>query len=114
MYKEALQWFAKSKFSYRCIDNYVILEWIGDTLNELYRFDEAIESYLEAIDIINEDYKWKINFHKEQRWDPPSDSYLNSLLVEKNERISNVKDRIAYSNKLKREVPIKLKNNFDE
>ena len=25
-----------------------------------------------------------------------------------------MKDRIAYSNKLKREVPIKLKNNFDE
>lgn len=114
MYKEALQWFAKSKFSHRCIDNYVILEWIGDTLNELYRFDEAIESYLEAIDIINEDYEWTINFHKEQRWDSPSDSYLNSLLVEKNERLSNMKDRIAYSNKLKREVPIKLKNNFDE
>ena len=114
MYKEALQWFAKSKFSHRCIDNYVILEWIGDTLNELYRFDEAIESYLEAIDIINEDYEWTINFHKEQRWDSPSDSYLNSLLVKKKERLSNVKDRIAFSNKLKREVPIKLKNNFDE
>ena len=114
MYKEALQWFAKSKFSHRCIDNYVILEWIGDTLNELYRFDEAIESYLEAIDIINEDYEWAMNFHKEQRWDPPSDSYLNSLLVEKNERLSNMKGRITYSNKLKREVPIRLKNDFNE
>ena len=80
MYKEALQWFAKSKFSHRCIDNHVILEWIGDTLNELYRFDEAIESYMEAIDIINEDYEWTINFHKEQRWDSPSDSYLTKIL----------------------------------
>lgn len=114
MYREALQWFKKSKFTHRCIDNYVIIVWIGDTLNELYRFDEAIEAYLEAIDIINEDYEWTINFHKEQRWSTPSDSYLNSLLVTKNERISNLNSRIAYSNKLKREVPIRIKNDFNE
>ena len=79
LYEDALIWFNKSKFSGRCIDNYVILSWIRDTLNELNRFDEAIKAYKEAIDIINEDYDWTINFHKEQRWDSPSDSYLNSL-----------------------------------
>ena len=31
-------------------------------------------------------------------------SYLKSLLDEKNERISNLKDRIDYSNKLKNEL----------
>ena len=54
MYEDALRWFNKSKFSWKCIDNYVILSWIGDTLNELNRFDEAIEAYLEAIDIIKD------------------------------------------------------------
>ena len=68
------------------------------------RFDEALKAYQESIDIVNEDYEWTINFHKEQRWDPPSDSYLKSLLDEKNERISNLKDRIDYSNKLKNEL----------
>ena len=61
------------------------------TLNELNRFDEAIKAYKEAIDIINEDYDWTINFHKEQRWDSPSDSYLNSLLDKRNERVSSIK-----------------------
>ena len=104
MYEEALPLFKQSLAPYKGIDNYVIFEWIGDTLNELNRFDEAIKAYKEAIDIVNEDYEWTINFHKEQRWDPPSDSYLKSLLDEKNERISNLKDRIDYSNKLKNEL----------
>ena len=91
LYEDALIWFNKTKFSGRCIDNYVILSWIRDTLNELNRFDEAIKAYKEAIDIINEDYDWTINFHKEQRWDSPSDSYLNSLLDERNERVSSIK-----------------------
>ena len=91
LYEDALIWFNKSKFSGRCIDNYVILSWIRDTLNELNRFDEAIKAYKEAIDIINEDYDWTINFHKEQRWDSPSDSYLNSLLDKRNERVSSIK-----------------------
>lgn len=114
MYEEALPLFKQSITPYHEIDNYVVFEWIGDTLNELYRFDKAIEAYYKAIDIINEDYERTINFHKEQRWDPPSDSYLNSLLDEKNERLSNVQDRIDYSNKLKHEVPIRLKNDFEE
>ena len=79
-------------------------------LNELNRFDEAIKAYLEAIDIINEDYEKTIKFHKEQRWNPPSDSYLKSLLDEKNKRVSSMKDSIDYSKKLKKETHIKPKN----
>ena len=114
MYEDALRWFNKSKFSWKCIDNYVILSWIGDTLNELNRFDEAIKAYLEAIDIINEDYEKTIKFHKEQRWNPPSDSYLKSLLDEKNKRVSSMKDSIDYSKKLKKETHIKPKNDFND
>ena len=55
-----------------------------------------------------------MEFHKKERFDRPSDSYLNSLLEEKNERISTLKDRIIYSKKLKCEVPRKLENDTDE
>ena len=114
MYREALKWFNKSKDSSRSIRNYVILEWIGDTFNELYKFNKAIKAYNEAIDIVNEDYEKTMNFHKQQRYDPPSDLYLNRLLDEKNERISDLEDRIDYTNKLKREVNIRLEKDCDE
>ena len=83
MYWQALEWFNKSKLPQRAIDNNVILEWIGDTLIELYELDKAIGAYCEAIDIVTEYYGRTIDFHKEQRWDSPSDLYLNSLLDEK-------------------------------
>lgn len=114
MYEEALPLFKQSIAPYQGIDNYIIFEWIGDTLNELNRFEEAIKSYKEAINIINKDYAWTINFHKEQRWDSPSDAYLNSLLTKKNERISNLKDRIDYSIKLKNEIINKKSTISDE
>ncbi|WP_458405436.1 HIRAN domain-containing protein [Methanobrevibacter sp.] len=114
MYRQALHWFKKTQSPHGGIENYVVLEWIGDTLNELYQFDKAVKAYRKAIDIINEDYEWTINFHKDQRWDPPSDAYLNSLHNEKNERISALKDLIECSKKLKREVPFRLVSDFDE
>ena len=55
MYDKALQLFKQSISSNHRIDDYVIFEWIGDILNELNRFDEAIEAYKEAIGIINEE-----------------------------------------------------------
>ena len=95
-----MEWFNKSKYyPKRAIDNYVILEWIGDTLNELYRFNKAIKAFNEAIDIVNENYEHTINFHKGTkniiRLQIP---YLKSLLDEKNERISGLKNRVNYSN----------------
>ena len=49
MYDNALPLFKQSISSYHRIDDYVIFEWIGDTLNELNRFDEAIEAYKEVM-----------------------------------------------------------------
>ena len=119
MYEEALPLFKQSLAPYQVIDNYIIFEWIGDTLNELNRFDEAIDAYSKAIDIINEDYERSINFLKSERWSPPSDSYLDSLRNEKNERVSNVKERIAYSKKLKngltnKKSTISTESDFDD
>ncbi len=103
MYDKALPLFKQSISSYHRIDDYVIFEWIGDTLNELNRFDEAIEAYKEAIDIINEEYERSINFFKSERWMGYEriERACDSALEEKNERLSNVKERISYSNKLK-------------
>lgn len=61
-----------------------------------YTVEEAVEAYIEAIDIVNGDYDWKINSYEKQRFDRPLDSYLN------------------YSKKLKRVLPRKLENDTDE
>ncbi|WP_407375197.1 HIRAN domain-containing protein [Methanobrevibacter sp.] len=114
LYSESLDFFNRALEHYRGIDSFVIYEWIGDTLIELYRFDEAIEAYRQAIDIVNEDYERTINFHREQRWDCPSDEYYRSLLSEKNQRISGLNDRISYANELKREILQRLENDTDE
>ena len=42
-----------------------------------YTVEEAVEAYIEAIDIVNGDYDWKINSYEKQRFDRPLDSYLN-------------------------------------
>lgn len=103
MYDNALLLFKQSISSYHRIDDYVIFEWIGDTLIELNRFDEAIGAYKEAINIINEEYERSINFFKSERWMGYEriERACDSALKEKNERLSNVKERISYSNKLK-------------
>ena len=41
-----------------------------------YTVEEAVEAYIEAIDIVNGDYDWKINSYEKQRFDRPLDSYL--------------------------------------
>lgn len=114
MYKEALKWFKKSKYPQRSLDNFVILEWIGETLIELYRFNNAVKAYSEAIDIVNDYYGRTMNFHEGQRVDRPSDEYLRSLLDEKNERITYLNARIGEINKLKREVHLRLQSDTDE
>lgn len=90
--------------SHREIDDYIIWEWIGDTLNQLDRFDKAIDAYSVAIDIINEHYEWVVNFRRENRWTNSSDSYMRSLLIEKNDMVSRMEKNIAYSKKLKSEM----------
>jgi len=62
MYEEALPLFKQSLNPHRKIDDYIIWEWIGDTLNQLDRFDDAIDAYSVAIDIIIEHYEWQMNF----------------------------------------------------
>lgn len=104
MYEEALPLFKQSLSSHREIDDYIIWEWIGDTLNQLDRFDEAIDAYSVAIDIINEHYEWVVNFRRENRWTNSSDSYMRSLLIEKNDMVSRMEKNIAYSKKLKSEM----------
>ena len=44
MQDKALPLFRQSLEHYWGIDTYVIFEWIGDTLTELYRFDEASDA----------------------------------------------------------------------
>lgn len=103
MYEKALPLFKQSIAPYQGINNYIIFEWIGDTLNGLGRFDEAIEAYEQAIDIINEEYEKSVNFFKSERWMGYEriEHACASELEQKNERIFNVKERIDYSNKLK-------------
>ncbi|WP_405298313.1 tetratricopeptide repeat protein [Methanobrevibacter sp.] len=104
MYEEALPLFKQSLNPHRKIDDYIIWEWIGDTLNQLDRFDDAIDAYSVAIDIIIEHYEWQMNFHRENRWTNSSDSYMRSLLIEKNDMVSRMERNIAYSKKLKSEM----------
>ena len=105
MYDEALPLFRQALNHYWGIDTYVIFEWIGDTLNELGRFDEAIEAYEEAVDVINNDYEKSINYFKGERWMGYEriEHACASALDNRNERLSDVNERIAYSNRLKNE-----------
>ena len=105
MYDEALPLFRQSLKHYWGIDTYIIWDWIGDTLNELDRFDEAIEAYEEAMDVINNDYEKSVNFFKGERWMGYEriEHACATSLEERNERLCDVKRRIAYSNKLKNE-----------
>lgn len=106
MYDEALPLFRQALNHYWGIDTYVIFEWIGDTLNELKRFDEAIEAYEEAVDVINNDYEKSVNFFKGERWMGYEriEHACASALDNRNERLSDVNERIAYSNRLKNET----------
>lgn len=103
MYEEALIHFRQSLEQFRGKDAYVIFEWIGDTLNEMNRFDEAVEAYESAIDIINEEYERSINFFRSERWMGYEriEHACASSLEERNERLSDVRGRIEYSKKLK-------------
>ena len=114
MYDEALSLFRQSLNHYWGIDTYVIFEWIGDTLNELDRFDEAIEAYEEAEDIINNEYERSVNFFKGERWMGYEriEHACASSLEERNERLYDVKKRIAYSNKLKNETSLKTGESY--
>ena len=105
MYDEALPLFRQALNHYWGIDTYVIFEWIGDTFNELNRFDEAIDAYEEAIDVINNDYEKSINYFKGERWMGYEriEHACASALDNRNERLCDVKRRITYSNKLKNE-----------
>lgn len=67
----------------------------------LEMFDEAVDVYEQAIDIINDDYNRKIEYNRENTWDTPSDSYLRWLLSEKNGRVSEMEERISDSMRLK-------------
>ena len=114
MYDEALSLFRQSLNHYWGIDTYVIFEWIGDTLNKLDRFDEAIEAYEEAEDIINNEYERSVNFFKgESRMGYERIEHAcASSLEERNERLYDVKKRIAYSNKLKNETSLKTGESY--
>lgn len=101
MYDEALPLFRQSVMPFLGIDNYITYEWIGHTLNELNRFDEAIEAYEEAVCIVNDDYERRVKFHEENRWSAPSESYMKKLLDEKNERLSSLQNMIDKSSRLK-------------
>ena len=108
MYEEALPLFRKSVQPYRGVDNYVIYEWMGDTLNELGRFKEAVDAYERAIDIIEKDYEKSVNFFKSERWMGYEriEHACASALEVRNERLSEVRQRIDYSNELKNEPPV--------
>ena len=104
MYENALPLFRESISPHRRIDDYVTYVWIGDTLTELNRFDEAMEAYQNAIDIINDEYERSVTFFKGERWMGYEriERACASALEEKNERISDVKERIAYSLNLRK------------
>lgn len=105
MYEEALPLFKKSITS-RHFEKYIAYEWIGVTLIGLNRFDEAIQAYRKAIDIINEDYERSINYFKKEIWlgYERIESACNSLEKERSELVCNVEDRIAYALELKRKA----------
>lgn len=112
IYAKALPLFKQSLNSYQGIDNYVTYVWIGDTLINLNRFDDAIEAYEKAINIINEDYERKVNFFKSERWEGYEriEHACDSARQKRIERISDVDERILYANELKEKL---VENNVD-
>ena len=119
MYEEAFHFFKESLKHIKGIDSYPIHVWIGDTLNELKRFDDAINFYERAEDIINKKYESSVNFFKGERWDgyERMERACAHALEERNERISGVEKRIEYSKKLKDEAASKeqaSKRRFDK
>lgn len=109
MYEEAFYFFKESLNHIRGIDSYPIHVWIGDTLNELKRFDDAINFYQRAEDLINKKYERSVNFFKSERYlgyERIERACANSL-EERNERLLGVEKRIEYSKKLKDEVVAK-------
>ena len=115
MYKEALPLFKQSLNTYQRIDDYVTYVWIGDTLINLNRFDDAVNAYEKAIDIINEDYERNVNFFKSERWEGYEriERACDSAREERIERISEVDERILYSNELKDKAEKSTKINTD-
>lgn len=103
MYKEAMPLFKQSINTYQGIDNYITYVWIGDTLINLNRFDDAVNAYEKAIDIINEDYERKVNFFKGEIWEGYEriERACTSAREERIERITEVDERILYANELK-------------
>ncbi|MBQ7929180.1 MAG: hypothetical protein IJ287_10650 [Methanobrevibacter sp.] len=98
-YESALAFFKKSLRRGLDINNHVILQWIGDTLNCLYRFDEAIEKYEEAIDVINEYCEHHVNRCKSDRlidYDT-IEMLCKSSIEERDERLSYMYRDIANS-----------------
>lgn len=113
-YEEALALFKKSFFPGDAIDNFVIYEWIGDTSAKMSRFRDAIGAYERSIDIINRDYERRMEYNRENRWSSPSDSYLKSLLDEKNLNVLEMEKRIAEVRKMAENAALSPDNAVSE
>lgn len=118
MYEEALECYRKrlSSFEYH-IDDFVVYCDIGRTLDRMNRFDEAMQAYDKALDIIENYYERSITHIKDERWMgyEAIERGCQSSLDDKNVWTSQVCNAIAWSCMLRAEYDLKnSKKHYDE